>query len=105
MKLAALVCLAILAIACTPSRNSDGPILTAEAAIAKAKVSWEGVYGKTHSATFSDETVRRFEPYTAVLADGVWTVRGTVPAEFHGVVPEATVHQADGLTSVSGIQR
>ncbi len=105
MKLIAVACLAMLASACAPSQNGDGPILTGEAAIAKAKGSWVGVYGKTHSATFSDETVRRFEPYTAVLADGVWTVRGTVPAEFHGVVPEATVHQSDGRSSVSGVQR
>lgn len=104
MKNLVLLCLALLASACSSSKDGEA-ILTPEAAIAKAKISWVGVYEKTHSATFSEETVRRFEPYTAVLADGVWTVRGTVPPDFHGVVPEATVRQADGGTSVTGVQR
>jgi hypothetical protein len=105
MKLLMMMSLVFLASACAPSQNGDGPILTAEAAIAKAKSSWASVYVKTHSETFSEKTVQRFEPYTAVLADGVWTVRGTVPPDLHDTVPEATVRQADGGTSVHGVKR
>jgi hypothetical protein len=105
MRQFAMACLVMLASACSHSNDANGPVLTPEAAIAKAKISWASVYKKTHSTTFSEETVRRFEPFTAVLASGVWTVRGTTPADFHGTAPEATVHQADGFTSVEGVQR
>ena len=105
MRHIVILAFALLASACSSSNGKDGAVLTAEAAIAKAKSSWTSVYEKTHSTTFSDESVRRFEPYTAVLADGVWSVQGTMPPDFHGEVPEATVRRTDGLTSVKGAQR
>jgi hypothetical protein len=97
--------LVLLASACSSSSGADGPVLTADAAIVQAKIYWRGVYEKTRSETFSDASVNRFEPYTAVLADGVWTVRGTIPSDFHGIVPEASVQQSDGFTRVHGVQR
>jgi len=100
-----ILCLMWLASACSPSTGKDDPILTADAAIEKAKISWGLTYEKTRSATFSEETVRRFEPYTAVLDGDAWKVRGSVPPDFHGTVPEATVQRKDGYTSVEGVQR
>jgi len=100
-----MMSLILLASACAPSQSGDAPISTAEAAIAKAKDSWAGVYQKTHDPTLSEESVKRFEPYTATLTDGVWTVRGTIPPDFHGAAPVATVRQADGLASVTSENR
>lgn len=105
MKHFVVLALALLASACSPSNGSDGAVLTAEAAIAKAKESWSGVHRKTHDPTLSEESVKRFEPYTATLTDGVWTVRGTIPTDFHGGAPMATVRQADGLASVTSEKR
>jgi hypothetical protein len=104
MKSFVVLCMALLASACSSSDGNDS-VLTAEAAIAKAKESWAGVYQKTHDPTLSEEAVKRFEPYTATLIDGVWTVRGTVPTDFHGGAPVATVRQADGLASVTSESR
>jgi hypothetical protein len=100
-----VLCLIWLASACSPSSDKDAPVLTADAAIGKAKVSWHLTYEKTRSATFSEENVARFEPYTAVLDGEAWRVRGMIPQDFHGVVPEATVQRKDGYTSVEGVQR
>jgi hypothetical protein len=105
MKRFVVLSLALLANACSSSDGNDSAVLTAEAAIAKAKESWAGVYQKTHDPTLSEEAVKRFEPYTATLTDGVWTVRGTVPTDFHGGAPVATVRQADGLASVTSERR
>ena len=59
----------------------------------------------TQDPALSEEGVKRFEPYTATLTDGVWTVRGTIPSDFHGGAPTATVRQADGLASVTSEKR
>jgi hypothetical protein len=95
----------LLASARAPSKYGDDPILTAEAAIAKAKESWAGVHQKTHDPMLSEESVKRFEPYAATLTDDVWTVRGTIPPEFHGAAPIAMVRKADGLASVTSEKR
>jgi hypothetical protein len=105
MKHFVVLSLVLLASACSSSNGSDGAVLTPEVAIAKAKESWSGVYRKTHDPTLSEESVKRFEPYTATLADGVWTIRGTMPADFHDGAPIATVRQADGLASVTSEKR
>jgi hypothetical protein len=73
-----------------------------EAAIAKARAAWTAVHDKTSSSTFDSENISRFEPYTATLVGDVWTVKGTIPTDFHGTVPEATIRQSDGFTSVEG---
>jgi len=48
---------------------------------------------------------RDYDPSIGRYTDGVWTVRGTIPADFHGGTPMATVRQADGLASVTSETR
>jgi hypothetical protein len=73
-----------LAASCQSARQR--PITTPQAAVAIAKNSWNSVYDKTRSPTYSKEETGRFEPYTATLRDGIWTVKGTVPPGYRGAI-------------------
>jgi len=77
------------------------PVRTAEAAIEKARKTWAELYekGSWHKELGPKETAR-FEPYTASLASGKWTVRGTIPPKYHGVTLVTTVQQEDGIVQV-----
>lgn len=98
--LCAVAVLTFLAAGCNKPEPA-GAVTTANSAIAKARQGWKSVHSKTRYEAYSDENIRRFEPFTATLADGVWTVTPTVPAGYSGEIPVATVRQIDGGTSVT----
>ncbi len=77
------------------------PVRTAEAAVEKARKTWAALYekGSWHKELSPKETAR-FEPYTASLSSGKWTVRGTIPKKYHGVTLVTTVQQEDGIVQV-----
>jgi len=60
----------------------------AATAIKIAVAVWEPIYGREHIAGE--------KPYTAVLNDGVWTVRGFTAERLLGGVAIAEIAQADG---------
>jgi hypothetical protein len=110
--LSVLAC-TVCAIACTPPRNdrvvvpssdprvacslTEGPRSSPDAAsaIAHAKDAFASVYEKTHSSEASPANLAKFEPFAATLKDGVWHVQGTVPPEYFGPVPVASVCKND----------
>jgi hypothetical protein len=102
LRVLLLVVLAIGSSACT--NEPEGPVTTAEVAIAKAKSGWASVHAKTKSRSFAPETVARFEPYAATLRDGEWYIAGTTPpgSPPSAESPEAKVRASDGLTHVEG---
>ena len=100
--LASLLALPLLS-SCSPA-SSESPVVDADSAIYAAKNSWPRIYDKTRSSAFSEESTQKFEPYTAELKDGVWIVRGTVPAGYRGEVLETTIRQSDGTVSVKAVQ-
>ena len=78
------------------------PVETAEAAIAAAKVGFQGVYDKASSQSeLSPESVARFEPYTATLRNGWWEVIGTRRSGYQGRMPRARVARTDGRVVVT----
>ena len=95
----------LLSLCACSDRNFDAPVRSPEEARASARHAWDSVYSKTKSETFSPQNIRQFEPYTATLRDGVWHVHGTLPSNFHGVVPEATIRESDGRIDVSGVSK
>lgn len=74
---------------------------TAAEAIAAAKRAWSAVYSKAswHS-NFGGATVATFEPYSAVVKDGIWFVSGAVKDGKRG--PVAYVCASNGAASVHG---
>ena len=82
------------------------PITTPEAAIAVAKAAWPTIYEKTHYPAYSGKETARFEPYTATLVDGVWIVKGTIPAGYRGptLVTKVRVSDATGPVDVIEIK-
>jgi hypothetical protein len=119
--LSVLAC-TVCAVACTPPRNdrvvvpssdprvacsqTEGPRSSRDAAsaIAHAKGAFASVYEKTHSDEASPAHLAKFEPYTAVLTDGVWHVQGTVPPGYFGPVPVASVCKNDEGTSLTWLK-
>jgi hypothetical protein len=78
------------------------PVETAEAAIAAAKIGFQGVYDKASSQSeLSPESVAHFEPYTATLHDGWWEVIGTRHGGYQGRMPRARVARNDGRVVVT----
>lgn len=100
--LAFLLALPLLS-SCSPA-SKESPVVDADSAVAAAKKSWPRIYDKTRNSTFSKESTEKFEPYIAQLEDGVWIVRGTVPADYRGEVLETTIRQNDGTVSVKAVQ-
>jgi hypothetical protein len=72
------------ALACPPHSGTPA-VPTADLAIAAAREAWDSIYEKARwHSELSRESTARFEPYTAILTDGVWLVRGTIPPGYHG---------------------
>ena len=106
MKIVAAVLLGLLLLftACGSS-SSDRPVNTAEEAVTRAKAAWASIYEKASwHVAYSKENTAKFEPYTATLENGVWVVRGTVPRNYRGEMPEARVRQNDGQVSAGVIE-
>lgn len=94
---------ALSALALTQCAQSQPPVRSSAAAVATAKAAWSSVHSKVPwEGRYSAANVARFEPYTASLSGGVWTVTGTV---VEGIsirdMPLARVRQSDGATDVS----
>lgn len=76
-----------------PSQHSfrppQGYVPDAATAIKIAVAVWEPIYGV--------EQISKQIPYTAVLANGVWKVQGTLPKQYtRGGVAEAEISKDDG---------
>jgi hypothetical protein len=93
--------LALIA-ACVSHTTIDTP----GEAISRAESAWQSINEKkgNRDEVFRPEYVKRFQPYTATLANGIWTVRWTVPSTYKGEILETTIRQIDGATSVEGKQ-
>jgi hypothetical protein len=83
----------------TPRSSND-----AASAIARAKGAFASAYEKTHSINANPAHLAQFEPYTAVLKDGVWHIQGTAPAGYDGYIPVASVCQHDEGASVTWLR-
>jgi len=94
---------ALSALAFTQCARPPQAVTSSVAAVATAKAAWSSVHSKVPwEGRYSATNVARFEPYTARLSGGVWTVTGTV---VDGIpiksMPLARVRQSDGATDVS----
>ena len=95
---------ALVGLAASCRSPDSAPITTPEAAIAVAKSGWVGTYDKTHYELYSKKETARFEPYTATLNDGIWTVKGTIPPGYHGYTLVTSVRAADGSASSTSLE-
>ena len=95
-----LLTLAVLLAACTATPGSrlgpnpdfsrmprGGLVADAETAIRIAIAVWEPIYGK--------DEIQGQQPFRATLKDGVWIVRGSLPAGWVGGVAEVEIAQSD----------
>ncbi|QEH34923.1 hypothetical protein OJF2_34680 [Aquisphaera giovannonii] len=95
MKIMAFVLL-LLAVACLGGGRGtevsyvpeEGFVPSKEVAIKIAVAVWEPIYGA--------EKIAAEEPYRATLADGVWTVEGSLPEGSKGGVALARISRKDG---------
>ena len=69
-------------------KPEHGLVPNAKTAIAIAIAVWTPIYGE---ATLEDE-----KPFTAKLANGVWSVRGSLSKGWKGGVAEAEISQKNG---------
>jgi len=91
MLLAVVVPLQRLHAAETGKHNfkpAEGYVPNEETAIAIAVAVWIPIYGK--------EKIEEKKPIKAVLKDGVWHVRGSIPKGLIGGVPEAEINKDNG---------
>jgi hypothetical protein len=97
------VLIAVISLALTASCQSarQRSITTPQAAVAIAKSSWSSIYDKIRSPAYSKADTARFEPYTATLKDGIWTVQGTIPPGYRGETLVTTVRAVDGFASIA----
>jgi len=76
----------------TPLRHSftpkEGFVPNEATAIRIAEAVWEPIYGR--------DDLQRHLPTRAVLTDGVWTVRGTLPPGVWGGTAVAEIRKKDG---------
>ena len=88
------------AVRCGPYEK-DAAVETKEEAVVAAKGAWSSVFDKAkwHSV-FGPTTVASFEPYSAVLTEGVWFISGT--SKDGKPSPVAYVCASNGAASVSG---
>lgn len=90
-------------IAC-PKLNGESLVKDARTAIAEAKAAWNSTFEKNpHGGIGSPAHIEKLEPYSATLRDGVWHVEGTVPPEYHGHAPVASVCESDGRVSTNWV--
>lgn len=83
------------------SYERDAAVETEKDAIAAAKRAWSSVYAKANwHSIFGPTTVASFEPYSAVLTEGVWFVSG-MPKDGKPS-PVAYVCASNGAASVFG---
>ena len=68
--------------------GASGPVADAETAIRLAEQAWIPVYGS--------EQIAGQRPFVATLSNGVWFVRGSLPANSVGGVVEAEIAATDG---------
>jgi hypothetical protein len=80
--------------------DKPAPVTSPEAAVQSAQRAWRSIYEKTRAPVYSPAATEQFVPYTAVSANGVWTVRGTIPNHYRGEFLVTTVRQSDGGASV-----
>jgi hypothetical protein len=66
----------------------EGFVSSKEVAIKIAVAVWEPIYGA--------EKIAKEKPYRATLADGVWTVEGSLPKGKKGGVALARIAKKDG---------
>lgn len=66
----------------------EGFVPSKEVAIKIAVAVWEPIYG--------EETIAKEKPYRATLADGVWTVEGSLAKGKKGGVALARIAKKDG---------
>ena len=97
--------LALVLGACTSHTEPVEVVTHVVRAWATAHGSWAAIFAQRADETFSPASIQRFAPYTATLENGTWIVRGTVPADFHGSVPQARVRADDGVTTVQVVKR
>jgi hypothetical protein len=97
--------LVLLLGACTSHSEPAERVTHEERALAKAHASWAALFVQRADETFSPGNIQRFAPYSATLENGTWIVRGTVPADFHGRMPEARIRAGDGVTTVQTVER
>ncbi len=69
-------------------KPKDGYVPDAKTAIKIAVAAWEPIYG--------EEEITGEKPYQASLANGVWTVRGSLPEGMVGGVAIAEIAKDDG---------
>ena len=68
---------------------AEGLVPDAETAIKIAVAVWEPIYGK--------ERIKKQQPYTATLSNGIWRVEGSLPKEFtRGGVAVAEISKVNG---------
>jgi hypothetical protein len=72
-------------------RPAQGLVPDAKTAIAIAVAIWTPIYGEKQIASE--------RPYVASLADGKWTVRGSLPKGWSGGVAVAVIAKSDGQVS------
>jgi hypothetical protein len=69
-------------------KPEQGYVPTAEVAIKIAVAVWEPIYGKTQ--------IESEKPYVAKLNNGIWTVTGTLPANYEGGTATAEISKETG---------
>ena len=67
---------------------NDGYVPTKDVAIKIAVAVWEPIYGA--------DRIADKKPFRATLANGVWTVEGSLPKGAKGGVPLAEISKVDG---------
>ena len=68
-------------------KTGNGFVQDEETAKKIAEAVWLPIYGKG---------IEKEEPFVAVLNNGVWTVRGTLPKNYMGGVAEIQISKDDG---------
>ena len=69
-------------------KPKDGYVPNANTAVVIGVAVLEPIYGEAR--------VARDKPYTATLADGIWTIRGTLPPGMAGGSAVAEISKDDG---------
>jgi hypothetical protein len=99
------ICLivALLAAAASPFvLTKFRTVTTAPAAVAAANAAWQSSYIEAPwHKEFSPDNIARYEPYTATLSNGVWSVSGTTPVGIGKDAPKARIRRRDGAADVS----